>query len=898
MRPSRFVVALAGALLTTSSLVPAVGASEPEKSFYVIGFTELPRSLRAGERVHGARVQRIDRVLHFARVSTRNPDDFLARARRDDRVRYVEPDPEIKLIEAIPNDPRFAEQYGPQQVRAPEAWDTTLGSLDASVCVVDTGVRYTHEDIADARWLGGADFYNGDSDPMDDNGHGTHVAGIAAATINNATGIAGIANAGLYGVKVLSSGGIGAWSAVASGIRWCADNAGPRGVINLSLGGGGGATVLKDGVAYAYSKGSLLVAAAGNSGPCTDCVSYPAAYPEVIAVTCTTSSEVQCGFSSDGPESELAAPGQSILSLWHTGDAAYNTISGTSMSTPHVAGAAALAWSVATSLSNASLRDRLRTSARDLGDPGWDELYGYGLVDAKATLDAALTPPTRLSIENFDDGTADGWTLTGLWHVSSQCSAPPSAPNYLGYNEDFDCQYSTGSRTQGAATFDVDLTGRTEATLSFKHRFEKENYSGGDYDRMRVLVSTDGGSSWARLKQWDSRDPDQLSWTQESFDLTRFVGGIAKIRFFFDSVNSKNNDFAGWFLDDVEVSADGAQDNLAPVADAGADQTVADDDGSGDEAVTLDGSGSHDPDGTIASYEWREGDALLATGPTPTVTLPVGAHTITLIVTDDDEASASDTVTVTVEANRPPTASFTHTTSGTTVSVDGSASSDPDGTIASYSWDWGDGSPHDSGATASHTYASLGTYTITLTVVDNGGASASSSQTVTVGEGGAYFFEDFDDGSADGWELKGLWHVSSRCSAPPSAPNYLGYNEDSDCQYSTGSRTQGAATFDIDLTSKTAATLSFKHRFEKENYPGADYDRMRVLVSTDGGSSWARLRQWDSRDPDQLSWTQESFDLTRFVGGVAKIRFFFDSVNSKNNDFAGWFLDDVEVTLA
>jgi subtilisin len=176
---------------------------------------------------------------------------------------------------------------------------------------------------------------------------------------------------------------------VASGIRWCADNAGPRVVLNLSLGGDFGSAALLDGVQYAYGRGALLVASAGNSGPCTNCVEYPARYAEVIAVTCTDAFDAQCGFSSDGPESELAAPGDSVLSLYHTSDTAYIHGSGTSMSTPHVAGIAALVWSQATTLANTELRDHLRNTARDLGAAGWDQLYGYGLADARATLDAA-----------------------------------------------------------------------------------------------------------------------------------------------------------------------------------------------------------------------------------------------------------------------------------------------------------------------------------------------------------------------------------------------------------------------------------------------------------------------------------------------------------------------------
>jgi thermitase len=896
-------------VVVAAVLQPALATAQSvpdDESQFVIGFRAPPRGLRVGDNLYGGRVERVDTVLHFARVSTRNPGGLRGQARNDARVRFVEPDPEFQLIEYTPNDPRFAEQYGPQHVRAPEAWDTTLGDLDATVCIVDTGVRYTHEEIAGTRWLGGYDFYNGDSNPSDDNGHGTHVASTAAGSIDNSKGIAGVANVGIRGVKVLSATGTGAWSTVASGIRWCADNGGPRVVISMSL-GGGAATVLEDAVRYAAGKGALLVAAAGNSGPCTNCVGYPAAYDEVIAVTCTNAAKTQCSFSSDGPDSELAGPGQSILAAWHTSDTAYNTISGTSMSTPHVSGVAALVWSEKSGLTATDLRELLNGNAQDLGAAGWDELYGHGLVDAKATLDAAGGPPppppppeTTLYLENFDDGAADGWALTGLWRVTSGCATAPSPPNHLVYNKASDCKYSSGtSRTTGTATFDADLTGSTVGTLKFNHRWETEIYSGGAYDIRRVLASTDGGSTWGILRQWDSRNPNQPAWIPHSIDLDQYAGQQIKVRFLFDSVDGISNGYAGWFLDDVEVTGDVPAGNEAPVAHAGPDQTVSDHDGTGSEIVGLDGTGSTDPDGTIDSYEWREDATLLATGATPSVELGVGSHTVTLTVTDDELATDTDDVVVTVNANQEPTANFSVTTSGLTADVDGTASSDPDGAIAGYSWDWGDSSPQESGATASHTYGAAGTYTVALTVTDDGGATDVASQQVTVSTEATVVSENFDAGPPAGWLLSGMWHISGACATPPSAPNYLGYNKDSDCRYSNGtSRTSGSATFDANLTGRSQATLEFTHRWETETYGGGAYDIQRVQVSTNGGSTWSTLKQWDSRNPNQPAWTPFSVDLTPYVGGSVKIRFFFDTVDGISNAYPGWFIDNVEVTAS
>jgi PKD repeat protein len=889
------------ALILWSAAVPAASADEgdPAEQFYVVGFRSAPRDLRTGDGLHGGTVKRVDRVLHFARVATRNANEFLARARADRGIRYVVPDPEIRLIEFTPSDPRFAEQYGPQHVRAPEAWDTTLGDLDAKVCILDTGVRYTHEDLAGSRWLGGTDIYNNDADPWDDNGHGTHVAGIAAASIDNAKGIAGVANVGIWGVKVLNSVGTGSWSQVASGIRWCSDNGGPRTVISMSLAGAGGSPVLQDAVQYAYGRGNLLAAAAGNGGPCSNCVLYPAKYPEVMAITCTNSAKTQCGFSSDGPESELTAPGESILSTYNSSDTSYVSLSGTSMSTPHVSGVAALVWSHANDLTNTELRQLLVENAQDLGSAGRDELYGYGMVDAKETLDAASAPPppeAQVLFANFDSGPG-GFALTDQWHLSGTCATPPSAPNYLGYNQDATCTYHTGARVQGTATVDVDLTGKSTATMNLAHRYQKELYTGGAYDVLKVQVSRDGGATWTTLWQRDSRDPNQTTWTTLSLDLDAYAGGALEVRFSFDSVDQLYNGYLGWLIDNVEVTA-GPVGNAAPVADAGSPQTVADADGSGDQTVDLNGTGSSDSDGTIVSYEWREGGGLIATGSTPTVNFAVGNHTVTLTVTDDDGATDSDDVIVTVNPNQLPTASFTYTTSGLTVDVDGSGSGDPDGTITSYSWDWGDSTPAGSGVTASHTYAASGTYTVALTVIDNGGAAGSSSRFVTVSTSVTILSENFDDGTANGWTLTGLWHVSGACATPPSTPNSLNYNQDSGCTYFTGSRTSGMATVGLDLTGRSGATLDLTHRFVKELYSGGAYDVMRIQVSTDGGATWTTLRQWDSRNPNQPAWTPQSVDLAPYAGRAIKLRFFFDSIDRNYNNYAGWFIDDVLVTAS
>jgi subtilisin family serine protease len=373
-------------LLAGAALLLPLAAAQAEPGPVVVLFSRMPEGLVEGSAWQGGTVLRVDEALRFAVVKPA-PASGAAGQLFAEGVLSVEPDEETQWIETTVDDPMLAEQYGPQQVRATEAWATTTGSVDASVCVVDTGLRHTHEEFGDGRYLGGRDFVNGDDDPMDDQGHGTHVAGIAAAAQGNGKGIAGIGAVGIYVAKVMDAKGKGNPSNIASGIRWCADQGAK--VVSLSL-GGKGSSAMRAAVEYATGKGALLVAAAGNSGACTDCVSYPAAYPEVLAVTCTTPEKTQCSFSSEGPEADLAAPGFKIVSTWMEGDAAYKTLSGTSMSTPHVAGVAALVWSKAPHLTNVQLARILKDTAEDLGPAGQDDDFGVGLVDAKAALDAAL----------------------------------------------------------------------------------------------------------------------------------------------------------------------------------------------------------------------------------------------------------------------------------------------------------------------------------------------------------------------------------------------------------------------------------------------------------------------------------------------------------------------------
>ncbi len=273
-------------------------------------------------------------------------------------------------------------EWGVNRIDADLAWATSKG-MGVKVAIIDTGIDKDHPDLA-ANIKGGANFtlIKGSVDPNkwgDDNGHGTHVAGIIAA-VDNSIGVIGVApEAYLYGVKVLDRRGSGYLSDVISGIEWAINNG--MQVINMSLGTASDIQALHDAVDAAARAGIIVVAAAGNSGDgnsSTNEVIYPAKYSSVIAVAATDSNDGVPTWSSSGAEVELAAPGVSIRSTWN--DNMYKTISGTSMATPHVAGVVVLKLS--SGMLASDIRVNLQATAQDLGTIGFDYSYGYGLIKA------------------------------------------------------------------------------------------------------------------------------------------------------------------------------------------------------------------------------------------------------------------------------------------------------------------------------------------------------------------------------------------------------------------------------------------------------------------------------------------------------------------------------------
>ena len=337
-------------------------------------------------------------------------EETLAALQQNPDVLYAEPDYKLRLC-TTPNDQLFRYQYalsnpggvlqipgsptGKAQadIRITGAWDYVKGDPNVLVAVLDTGVDYTHPDLVNKVISHGQDFVNNDNDAYDDNGHGTHVAGIIGAETNNTEGIAGVAwNCRILPGKIISADGQGDYDWLIQALVWAADFSSGQakvGVINMSLGGDQPDPALEAALKYAYNKGIVLVAATGNDG---GPVLYPAAYDQyVLAVAARDYNDPIADFSNYGSQVDVAAPGVWILScypvaLTDPGYLPYAFASGTSMAAPHVAGFAALIKSAKPWLSVDDIMKIIEYTPDDIGTAGRDDYAGYGRINTQRAL--------------------------------------------------------------------------------------------------------------------------------------------------------------------------------------------------------------------------------------------------------------------------------------------------------------------------------------------------------------------------------------------------------------------------------------------------------------------------------------------------------------------------------
>ena len=417
-----FLVAILSGLLAG----PALG-QQPERVKVLIAFGRQPGP--AEEALVRGMGGSVKYTYHLVpAIAATLPEPAISALAANPRVTRIELDAQMRAL-----DTELDNTWGVTHISADTIHDGGNRGAGIKIAIIDSGINYNHPDLND-NYQGGNDFVQGDDDPMDVYGHGTHVAGTACAEDNDngdpdgPYGVVGVAPAcALYALRVLDDNGYGDASDLIAALQWALEH--DIQVANLSLGWdlNPGDTV-REAFDNADAAGLVIVAAACNNGNRPgrgDNVCYPALYDSVIAVAAIDDENQRASFSSTGEQVELAAPGVSVFSTWNDDTGYYDpqpvcrTIdgvqecykygSGTSMASPHVAGTAALILAANLGWTNDQVRAQLRDTANDLGDPGWDPHYGFGLVDAaEAAAAGTANEPPVVSISSPADGASFG----------------------------------------------------------------------------------------------------------------------------------------------------------------------------------------------------------------------------------------------------------------------------------------------------------------------------------------------------------------------------------------------------------------------------------------------------------------------------------------------------------
>lgn len=561
---------------------------------------------------------------------------------KDPNVLYVEPNYYVYALEDppssgkkaarfTPNDPYYGLQWNLPLIQIPQAWEQTQGE-GITVAVVDSGVAYEDfdtyrraPDLAATSFLQGYDFVNSDAHANDDQGHGTHVAGTIAQSTNNGVGVAGIAcRATIMPVKVLDNKGNGTYERLIQGIVYAADHGAK--VINMSLGGTGPSQSLKDAVDYAVGKGVVIVAATGNDNRSS--IYYPAACDNVISVGAVRYDLGRSSYSNYGTGLDLMAPGgdtgvdqngdgyadgilQETMDSGSLTTFSLQFYQGTSMATPHVSAVAALLLALHPQITPAQVQQALQATAKDLGTTGYDQEYGYGLVQAASAISylgpAPVTPqptstptPTVTPMPTWTPSSTPTRTPTPTWGPTptptSGTPPPPTAtPTPTGtarptptvisnqgemlVNGSFETSdawvfggarypsYVAGQAHSGSRSMLLGIVNSRDyysyssiwqyvtippdakrATLTFWHY--PVSWDTYPNDVQIALVISDRGSS-GRVMYWLS---NEQTWRQASYDLTPYAG--QRVRVYFTVVNNGNGRTSAMYVDDVSVQVE------------------------------------------------------------------------------------------------------------------------------------------------------------------------------------------------------------------------------------------------------------------------------------------------------------------------------------------------------
>jgi subtilisin family serine protease len=529
-------------------------------------------------------------------------------------VEWAEPN-YIFRLDSVPNDPYYRTKqsvdakgnyidlgYPLGLMQMPSAWDYTTGRPEVVIAILDTGVDKTHPDLAGGIWtnqaevdgdegvdddgngfvddVNGWDFADNDNLPDDDYGHGTHVAGIAAARINNGIGIAGMAGGCTIMPVDVFSGGIGTYDSLIRAIIYATDN-GAR-VINMSLGATSYSRGEQAAVDYAWSHGVVVVASAGNNG--RDISFYPAAHAHAIAVAGTTASDGWSGYNH-GDYVDVAAPGTSVYSTLPGNS--YGWKSGTSMAAPHVSGLAALVLSRNPDLTPDQVRGLIEQNAKDLGATGWDPYFGHGRINGFRTLshttpnpNPSPTPPPGPPLEiwpagcpelipdgNFEAGFG-GWQTAGSVEITDT----------LAYSGALSVTFPGAPGSRGVLTRTIEMPSTPiTGTLWFAYRIDREDFGFGTSslfpfdDWLTVdLRSQDGKTVQSLLRTGNTADTsnaglewDQFLYRMQPVDFAT-LDGTSTVELVFSAGNDDDGLLTHFWVDEVRFCAAGTDNPSRP----------------------------------------------------------------------------------------------------------------------------------------------------------------------------------------------------------------------------------------------------------------------------------------------------------------------------------------------